>query len=292
MNKKEKMMRLPEWLKVKYSSGGSFNKVNDLLGELKLSTVCESACCPNRSECFGCGTATFMIMGEVCSRNCRFCAVSHGKLSELDEGEPERLARAVAILELRHVVITSVTRDDLPDGGAGHFSRCISEIRKQSSGTTIEVLTPDFMLNYQSLDIVADAGPDVFNHNIETTRSLTPQVRSNADYDRSLAVLSYMSGKKRDWKIKSGFMVGLGENFDDLVGLMRDLRLAGVDMLTIGQYLQPSKDNIAVARYYHPDEFVRLKNAGQEIGFSHVAAGPFVRSSYHAELSLRKAEND
>ncbi len=288
----EKKKRLPEWLKVKYSASGNFNKVNSLLSELKLSTVCESACCPNRSECFGCGTATFMIMGEVCSRNCRFCAVSHGELSELEVSEPERLAKAVTELKLKHVVITSVTRDDLPDGGAEHFASCITEVRKANPAVKIEVLTPDFQLDYRALDIVAEAGPDVFNHNVETTRELTKSIRSNADYDRSLAVLKYMADKKLAWKVKSGFMVGLGESFDELVVVMKDLYAAGVNMLTIGQYLQPSKENVEVEKYYHPDEFAELKKEADAIGFDHVASGPFVRSSYHAELSLNDSKQD
>ncbi len=289
MNNNENKARLPHWLKVKYGSGGSYNKVDDLLKELKLATVCQSACCPNRSECFSCGTATFMIMGEVCSRNCRFCAVAHGEMRPLDPTEPQRLASAVISLKLKHVVITSVTRDDLDDGGAAHFAQCINEIRKAASGTTIEVLTPDFMLSHASLDIVANAGPDVFNHNVETTRELTRSIRSNADYDRSLAVLRYMADKNQNWKIKSGFMVGLGESFDDLLVVMTDLHNAGVNMLTVGQYLRPSKDNVEVVRYYPPEEFEELKKAGEKIGFQHIAAGPFVRSSYHAELSLKDA---
>ncbi len=209
-------------------------------------------------------------------------------MGALDDSEPIRLAQAVSELGLKHVVITSVTRDDLTDGGASHFADCINRIRQVCDSVTIEVLTPDFLLNHSSLDIVSQAGPDVFNHNIETTRQLTASIRSNADYDRSLAVLKYMSDKKMTWKIKSGFMVGLGESYDDLIEVMCDLRSSGVDMLTIGQYLRPSKENIAVDRYYHPDEFEQLRIAGEKLGFAHVAAGPFVRSSYHADISIGK----
>ncbi len=270
-------------MKVRHSAGGSFNKVNDLIKGHGLATVCESASCPNRGECFSCGTATFMIMGDVCSRNCKFCGVNNGKLLPLDGTEPDRLAEVVKELGLKHVVITSVTRDDLPDGGARHFAECINKVKQLSMKPVVEVLTPDFNYDTDSLDIVAGAEPDIFNHNVETTRELTRMIRNNASYDRSLQVLKYMSDKKQDWVVKSGIMVGLGESFDELIATIEDIHAAGASMLTIGQYLRPSKQNICVEKYYHPDEFDELKQIAERIGFKHVASGPFVRSSYHAE---------
>ena len=288
MNTKKNIRRLPEWMKKNIScSSGSFNQVNDLLKQLDLATVCQSAHCPNQSECFGCGTATFMIMGKACTRNCRFCAVDHDTPTPLQADEPERIAQAASQLNLKHVVVTSVTRDDLPDQGASHFANTISELRKSVPDATIEVLTPDFSGDTNLLDIVAEAGPDVFNHNVETTRRLTPQIRNIADYDRSLSVLKYMSQKSdHKWLTKSGFMLGLGEESEEIPQLLHDLYNHGVQMLTIGQYLCPGNENIPVAKFYHPDEFEQIKDQAMDIGFKHVAAGPFVRSSYHAGISL------
>ena len=269
------------------SSPGSSNEVNELLERLNLATVCQSAHCPNQNECFGCGTATFMIMGESCTRNCRFCAVNHGQPTELQDDEPDRIAQAAAELKLKHIVITSVTRDDLPDQGAGHFAKTINKIRKTSPGATIEVLTPDFSGQTELLDIVADASPDVFNHNVETTRRLTPEIRNIADYDTSLSVLNYMNSiSNKRWLTKSGFMLGLGENPEEIDQLLLDLYENGVKMLTIGQYLCPGNENIAVSKFYTPEEFEAIKQNAIDMGFSHVAAGPFVRSSYHAGISL------
>ncbi len=304
--------RLPPWLKRPAGGGVQFPRVINLLKDLHLATVCNSAACPNRGECFSRGTATFMIMGEHCTRNCRFCAVAHGNPTPLEEDEPERLAQAVNRLGLKHVVLTSVTRDDLPDGGAGHFARCIEAIRcfvsqaaclryenptKQEAEAedsragcprhvTIEVLTPDFQGDPACLDVVYRARPDVFNHNVETTRRLTPEIRSGADYERSLGVLRYMADKPDHPIVKSGFMLGLGENEAEIDELLADLRAAGVEMLTIGQYLRPTKDNREVAKYYHPDEFAAIQARAEKLGFAHVAAGPFVRSSYLAEVGL------
>ena len=280
--------RLPSWLKRPMGSGEKFNRVNATLAELKLVTVCSSAGCPNRGECYSAGTATFMVMGENCTRNCQFCAVGHDAIGALDSDEPRRVALAVEKLDLRHVVITSVTRDDLPDGGAEHFAQVIQAIRRQKPSVTIEVLTPDFQGSTDCLDIVCDAQPDVFNHNLETIRRLTGEIRSGADYDRSLAVLNYVAGRGQHPTVKSGFMVGLGETDAEINQLLNDLRNARVQMLTIGQYLRPGKDNHEVVKYYRPEEFDQIKKAAEQLGFGHVAAGPFVRSSYHAEISLQE----
>ncbi len=268
-------------------SPGSSNEVNALLEKYELATVCQSAHCPNQNECFGCGTATFMIMGKACTRNCRFCAVDQSDPTPLQADEPQRIASAAAELKLKHVVVTSVTRDDLPDQGAEHFAETIKELRKSVPDATVEVLTPDFSGKFTLLDIVAQASPDVFNHNIETTRRLTPFIRSRADYNCSLAVLNYMSKHSlKKWLTKSGLMLGLGENDDEIAEVLLDLYKNGVQMLTIGQYLCPGKDNIPVEKFYHPDEFEIIKENALKIGFKHVAAGPFVRSSYHAGVSL------
>ena len=292
-DKESSCRRLPEWLKRPLPSGPQFEHVLTILKDLKLQTVCGSAACPNRGECFSQGTATFMIMGNSCTRNCRFCAVTHDEPEPLEHDEPDRLAQAVDALALKHVVITSVTRDDLPDGGADHFARTIQAVHKTSPKTTIEVLTPDFQGDHSCLDTVCHAHPDVFNHNIETTRRLTPEIRSGADYDRSLAVLAYVSSLPAAPTVKSGFMLGLGETTDEITQALTDLRASGVSMLTIGQYLRPSKANREVERYYRPEEFDAIAAQARQLGFVHVAAGPFVRSSYHAELSLKeKAGND
>ncbi|MBN1436030.1 MAG: lipoyl synthase [Sedimentisphaerales bacterium] len=279
--------RLPAWLKRPIPKGPQFEHVIETLKKLKLETVCGSAACPNRGECFSHGTATFMIMGANCTRNCRFCAVSHGTPTPLESDEPQRLAQAVAALELKHVVITSVTRDDLPDGGAVHFALVIQAVRQKCPKVTIEVLTPDFQFDTSCLDTVIKAQPDVFNHNVETTRRLTPEIRSGADYERSLAVLNYVAEQKGPI-VKSGFMLGLGETDEEIRQLLHDLRSAGVTMLTIGQYLRPSEQNRPVAKFYPPEEFDVIRQIAEDMGFNHVAAGPFVRSSYHAEISLQQ----
>lgn len=293
--------QLPEWLKRPLGGGENYNRVVGVLKGLRLTTVCDGAGCPNRGECYSAGTATFMIMGEVCTRNCEFCRVPHGQVEQLSDDEPERVAEAVQKLGLKHVVITSVTRDDLPDGGAGHFARTIKAIRclrpspvlRTDAGThqdkvVIEVLTPDFQGKTDCLDVVCAAGPEIFNHNIETVRRLTKEIRSGADYDRSLGVLSYVAGREGHPVVKSGLMVGLGEEDDEIIEALRDLRQAGVKMVTVGQYLRPSKRNRSVYKYYRPEEFEKIRQAAQEMGFAHVAAGPFVRSSYHAEQAASK----
>ena len=280
--------RLPEWLKRPLPAGEQCEQVVKVLEQFRLETVCGSAACPNRGECFSLGTATFMIMGDSCTRDCQFCAVRHEAPGPLEGDEPERLARATEALGLKYVVITSVTRDDLADGGAGHFARTIEAVREVCPETMIEVLTPDFLGETRCLDVVCGARPDVFNHNVETTRRLTPEIRSEADYERSLGVLRYVAQTVNRPIIKSGFMLGLGEGEEEIRELLGDLREAGVEMVTIGQYLRSSKANRAVQRYYRPEEFERIRAWGEAMGFMQVAAGPFVRSSYQAEISLRE----
>jgi len=282
--------RLPGWLKRPVGSGSTYQQVREVLADLQLATVCGSAGCPNQGECFSQGTATFMILGEVCTRDCQFCRVAHGAVSAVSGDEPERVAEASARLGLRHVVVTSVTRDDLEDGGAEHFAGTIRAIRKRLENATIEVLTPDFKGDTDCLDTVCAARPDVFNHNLETTRRLTPEIRSAADYERSLGVLRYVADKKHGPIVKSGFMVGLGETEEEINELLRDLREAGVQMVTIGQYLRPSKRNRDVQKFYRPEEFEAIKAKAQALGFEHVAAGPFVRSSYQAGKSVLRAQ--
>jgi len=284
--------RLPEWLKRPLPKGERFTNVINVLRDLQLTTVCSSASCPNQGECYSAGTATFMIMGDRCTRNCQFCGISHGEVLPLNKDEPHRLAQAVQRLKLKYVVITSVTRDDLSDGGAEHFARTIKAVRQTTPDVTIEVLTPDFGGNHNHLAIVCDAAPDVFNHNIETTRRLTPEIRSGADYDRSLGLLRFVASRQNHPKVKSGFMLGLGESDSEITETLQDLRAAGVEMITIGQYLRPHKQKRQVQKFYRPEEFEQIKERAQAMGFSHVAAGPFVRSSYHAESSLHEASQN
>ena len=274
--------RLPSWLKRPMPTRGMLD-TRGLLHGLRLHTVCAEARCPNLSECWSRGTATFMILGDVCTRRCHFCAVTTGKPLPPDEDEPERLAEAAAHLKLRHVVITSVTRDDLPDEGAGQFARCIAAIRTQLPEATVEVLVPDFHARAELIEIVCRAGPDVYNHNLETVARLQPAVRPQASYQCSLDVLRIAKEIGRECKTKSGVMVGLGESKEELVEAMRDLRAVGCDLLTIGQYLCPGDKQVPVQRYYRPEEFDELAIAAEELGFVGVASGPFVRSSYHAE---------
>lgn len=255
-----------------------------ILRSRNLHTVCESARCPNLGRCFGKGIATFMIMGDICTRSCGFCAVSHGDPRPIDPDEPGHIAEMVEELRLRHAVITSVTRDDLPDGGASHFVAVISELRRGTcNDIRIEVLTPDFNGDRGSIKAVLNAFPDVFNHNLETVRRLTSKVRSRADYDRSLGVLGYAKDYKPDIVVKSGFMVGLGETEGEIFMTLQDLSEVGCDVVTIGQYLRPSMAHLTVKRYVEPNDFKRYKNHGESIGIKHVFAGPLVRSSYMAE---------
>lgn len=276
--------RKPPWLKVKAPGGRNYLALKQMMRDLKLHTVCEEAHCPNIGECWEHQAATFMILGDVCTRNCAYCAVAHGTPAALDEAEPARLADAVARMGLRHVVITSVDRDDLPHGGAEMFAACITEIRRRVPGTSVEVLIPDFKGDAAALRLVVDAGPDILNHNLETIDRLYRVARPGGRYPRALELLR----RAREWDpderffTKSGVIVGLGEEWDELLAAMRDLRAQRVDILTIGQYLRPSGDHLPIARWYTPDEFADLRRLGMEMGFRHVESGPLVRSSYHA----------
>ncbi len=276
--------RIPDWLRLKLPRSSAFTQTRGLLEELDLHTVCESAKCPNHWECWSKGTATFMIAGDRCTRACGFCAVSTAKPLPLEGDEPERVAEATFRLKLKHVVITAVARDDLDDGGARHFQETIEAVRRRNSGIIIEVLVPDFLDKDDSLQMVLDAEPEIFNHNLETVRRLTPQVRSRAKYERSLSVLQKVKerGNGRIFT-KSGMMLGLGESYEELLEAMRDLRAAKCDILTLGQYLQPSLCHLPVAEYVAPEKFNEFGEIAREMGFAHVASGPMVRSSYHAD---------
>lgn len=281
--------RMPEWMKRPIAREGSYETVKQLMDRLQLHTVCQSAKCPNQGECFASGTATFLIMGDACTRGCRFCAVDTRQPAPLDPGEPARLAEAVLALRIKHAVITTVTRDDLPDGGAAHFVAVIAAVRDASPGTRIEVLTSDFGGRLESVDTVADALPDVFNHNLETVPRLYAEVRPGAEYARSLAVLARVKERHPEMPTKSGLMLGLGETHDEVVAVMRDLRAAGCDLLTLGQYLRPSSKHLPVAEFVTPGEFEALAAEAEALGFSAVASAPFVRSSYHAgEMAERR----
>jgi lipoyl synthase len=275
--------RLPEWLRIRLPTTDHFAHTRALLDELKLNTVCQSAMCPNHWECWSKGTATFMIGGERCTRACGFCAVSTARPMPLDRDEPGRVAEAVSRMSLRHVVITGVARDDLPDGGANHFRESIEAVRRLCPNTVIEVLTPDFNDRDDAIDAVISARPHIFNHNIETVRRLTPQVRSRATYDRSLNVLSKVRRRGSGIYTKSGLMLGMGEFDAELYEAMRDLREIGCDILTLGQYLQPTLKHLPVIEYISPEKFEHFGRAAKEMGFTHVASGPMVRSSYHAD---------
>ena len=278
----ESPRRLPRWLKREVPKGNANHFTARLLEELRLETVCDNARCPNRMECYSQKTATFMILGNVCTRPCGFCAVSRGRPEALEDDEPERLAEAAARLGLKHVVITSVTRDDLPDGGADHFYRCVLAVRERT-GASIEVLTPDFLYNGPALARVVEARPEVFNHNTETVPRLYRSVRGpKSDYTWTLELLRAARRLDADMKTKSGLMLGLGETRDELLDVLADLRDAGCDFLTLGQYLQPSDKHLPVVRYVPPEEFDELGRAARSLGFKKVASGPFVRSSYHA----------
>ncbi len=273
--------RLPAWLRRPLAQPGQYQAVEGLLGELRLNTVCQSAKCPNRGECFSSGTATFLIMGDACTRGCRFCAVETRVPDPLDDDEPRRVAQAAARMELSHVVVTAVTRDDVPDGGAAHFVAVIKELRAAVPDASVEVLTSDFAGRLESVDTVAGARPDVFNHNLETVPRLYQDVRPGADYQRSLAVLKRAA--ERGVPVKSGLMLGLGETEDEVQSVMRDLLETGCRLLTLGQYLRPSSQHLPVAEFVEPDVFTRLARTGRVMGFTSVASAPFVRSSYHAK---------
>src|ERR1051326_5392404 len=274
---------IPPWIRTRVVEGENFKQLKQLVQGSRLHTVCEEARCPNIFDCWSRRTATFMILGDVCTRACRFCAVTSGRPSELDIGEPLRVAESVAQLGLRHAVITSVDRDDLADGGAGIFARTIKAIRRRSPQTTIEVLTPDFQGDLSAVQTVVEARPDIFNHNTETVPRLYGRIRPKAVYANSLALLRHVKRLAPDMVTKSGLMVGLGDTEDELLDVFRNMRAHDIDVLTVGQYLRPSKKHAEVVRYYHPEEFVRLKEQASAMGFRHVESGPLVRSSYHAD---------
>jgi lipoic acid synthetase len=280
----EEMPRKPPWIRVKMPASPEISRIKSTLRKNKLSSVCEEAQCPNLGECFHGGTATFMIMGDICTRRCPFCDVAHGRPLPLDAKEPRALAKAVAEMKLRYVVVTSVDRDDLRDGGAAHFAECIRELRLHDAALRIEVLVPDFRGRMEvALDILEKTPPDVFNHNLESVPSLYRKIRPGADYHWSLQLLQRYKQRCPAVVTKSGLMLGLGETNAEIIQVMHDLRAHGVDMLTIGQYLQPSRFHLPVERFVHPDEFAELGKMAGEMGFTQVASGPLVRSSYHAE---------
>ena len=286
------MLRKPSWIRVRIPSGNAVAQLKAKLRANSLVTVCEEASCPNIHECFSHGTATFMVLGEVCTRRCSFCDVAHGRPKPPDIAEPLKLAITIADMALRYVVITSVDRDDLRDGGAAHFAACIREARALSPNLKIEILTPDFRGKgrmERALEALASDPPDVFNHNLETVRELYRNVRPGADYDWSLRLLQRFKAEHPTVPTKSGIMLGLGETKDQVVGALRDLRAHAVDMVTIGQYLQPTPHHHPVLRYWSPEEFDDFATVGRELGFTHVASGPLVRSSYHADRMAAEA---
>ena len=282
------ILRKPEWMRIRLSSSPKVQEIKSILRKNALATVCEEAACPNLNECFSGGTATFMIMGDICTRRCPFCDVGHGKPGPLDPEEPAHLADAIAEMGLKYVVVTSVDRDDLRDGGAQHFADCIREARARSPRLQVEVLVPDFRGRMEpALDILTAMPPDVFNHNLETISRLYRQARPGANYEWSLKLLKEYKARNSHIPTKSGLMVGLGETKEELLQTLDDLREHNVEMLTIGQYLQPSKDHLPVARFVHPDEFREYEEYADKIGFKQVASGPLVRSSYHADKQAR-----
>ena len=285
VEKPETVLRKPDWIRIKLPTNDKVNQIKQSLRENRLHTVCEEAACPNLGECFSHGTATFMIMGDLCTRRCPFCDVAHGKPQPLDNEEPQNLARTIASMGLKYVVVTCVNRDDLRDGGAGHFAACIAAIREQSPHTTIEVLTPDFRGRMDvALDILRSQPCDVFNHNLETVPRLYLEARPGADYQTSLQLLKRHKALLPDVPTKSGLMLGIGETEAEVLQVLKDLLAHDCSMLTLGQYLQPSKDHLAVREYIHPDQFKRYADIAKELGFKQVASGPLVRSSYHADL--------
>ena len=282
---KENALAKPKWLRVKLPNSDQAQKVRELLRSNKLNTVCEEAACPNLPECFGNGTATFMILGQVCTRRCPFCEVGHGRPLPVDTQEPAQLADAVSSMNLKYVVITSVDRDDLRDGGATHFADCVAAVREARPEIRVEILTPDFRGRMEiALDALSVSPPDVFNHNMETVPRLYKKARPGADYQWSLDLIKLFGERHPDIPTKSGLMVGLGEEVEEIKAVMRDLRAHGCSMLTIGQYLAPSDSHLPIEVYYTPQQFEELKEYGESIGFKHVASGPLVRSSYHADV--------
>ncbi|GEO25757.1 lipoyl synthase [Alicyclobacillus acidoterrestris] len=289
MMEAQKLSR-PDWLKIKAKTGENYKSLKEIMRTQSLHTVCEEAQCPNIFDCWEQRTATFMILGDICTRACRFCAVNTGRPTELDLREPKRVADAVVAMNLQHVVVTSVARDDLADGGASVFAATIREIRKRVPACGIEVLIPDFGGNWDALKVVMDASPDILNHNVETVRRLSDRVRSRAKYDRTLELLRQAKRMRPDIRTKSSIMVGLGETIDEVYETMDDLRAVGVDIVTIGQYLQPSEKHLLVEKFYTPTEFLRMRGEGLKRGFAHVEAGPMVRSSYHAHEQVLRAD--
>ena len=284
------LLRKPDWIRVRAPSSPRFHEVKQILREHRLHTVCEEASCPNIGECFGKGTATFMIMGDICTRRCPFCDVGHGRPLPLDAEEPGNLAETIAALKLAYVVITSVDRDDLRDGGAQHFVDCIRAVRERSPATQIEVLVPDFRGRLErALDVLGQAPPDVMNHNLETVPRLYRIARPGSDYAHSLRLLKEFKARFPEIPTKSGLMVGLGETDEEILGVMRDMRAHAIEMITIGQYLQPTRDHLPVVRYVHPDTFSMFEREAHALGFRHAAVGALVRSSYHADRQAHGA---
>ena len=283
-NKELERIKKPKWLRVKLPIGENYRKVRSLVDEHKLHTICESGSCPNMGECWGEGTATFMILGNICTRSCGFCAVKTGKPEEVDAYEPGKVANSVKIMKVKHAVITSVDRDDLKDGGSEIWAQTVRAIRKQSPGTTLETLIPDFAGKWENLQVIIDIAPEIVSHNLETVRRLTKQVRIQAKYDRSLELLFRL--KKGGMHTKSGLMLGLGESEQEILEAMQDLRNVGVEVLTLGQYLQPTLKHLPVVEFINPEKFEYYKIKGLEMGFRYVESGPLVRSSYHAEKHL------
>jgi lipoyl synthase len=281
INEKESVIKKPNWLRVKLPIGESYKHVRGLVDTHKLHTICESGNCPNMGECWGEGTATFMILGNICTRSCGFCAVATGRPEAVDWDEPQRVAEAIYLMKVKHAVITSVDRDELKDGGSIIWYNTIKAVKSLNTNTTLETLIPDFKAEKENIQRVIEASPDVVSHNIETVERLTKQVRIQAKYWRSMETLKIL--KEGGMRTKSGIMLGLGERIDEVVQTMKDLRNSNVDVITIGQYLQPSKKHLPVARFVHPDEFAELRNIGYELGFDYVESGPLVRSSYHSD---------
>ncbi|WP_257349552.1 lipoyl synthase [Pseudalkalibacillus decolorationis] len=290
MAKKEEHLRKPDWLKIKLNTNENYTGLKKMMREKNLHTVCEEARCPNIHECWAVRkTATFMILGDVCTRACRFCAVKTGLPNELDLNEPERVADSVELMGLKHAVITAVARDDLKDGGSGVYAETVRAVRRKSPFCTVEVLPSDMMGRYENLKTLMDAKPDILNHNIETVKRLTPRIRARATYERSLEFLRRAKEMQPEIPTKSSIMIGLGETKEEIIETMDDLRANNVDIMTIGQYLQPTKKHLKVIKYYHPDEFAELKEIALSKGFSHCESGPLVRSSYHADEQVNAA---
>jgi lipoic acid synthetase len=280
------MRHHPDWLKVKIGGGKNFIEMKSLLRNAKLHTICEEAKCPNIAECFGSGTAVFLILGDICTRNCKYCNVKHGVPNSLNPNEPNDVAESVKKLDLKYVVITSVTRDDLDDGGASVFNKTVKEVKKLNKNCRVEVLIPDFKGKIDSLKKIIDAKPNVINHNIEVVQDLFPKIRPEGNYETSLELLRNIKNIDKNIKTKSGLMIGIGENKEQILKTIKDLKKVGVDFLTIGQYLQPTKNHAEIKNYYTPKEFEELKKIGLDVGFEHIESGPLVRSSYHAEKAM------